>query len=432
MQVFVEEVGVWMDSMDRDKHFSHLIPFQALREPMLKYAILACGARHLTLVNPAAYPESHPLDYYTSAMQLLIESLQNPGRDSVQCATTATILNAYEIMSELPLQTMNHITGARALIKECRWDATTIGIGSACFWLNVGLELFSCLRYHWGVAWDPDTWGIDMTMNPQHIPGNEEDWTHKMLWILSKITNFRSTAQPRFQETMIDAEQVWLHRRHQQWLNLKQLCDRWHRCVPPTMRTVACVPAYATSSKSCFPEVWLIKRTTIVASLFYHTAMVLLGSLHPLAKIQSQTATNMKDVTVYHSRQICGLVAHVKDRGVASASIVCLSIAGENLFTRREQEEALQLFDKIKQETGWRIANIQDDLKEKWGWNSISSPSTSNLASSSLVPSTQPTTFELPKIPSDVTNPLYKDADFSAQSPPYESSYVPPASRSIM
>lgn len=155
MQVFVEEVGLWMDSMDAGKNFSRIIPFQALREPMLKYALLACGVRHLTLVN-TAYPEEHALNYYNNATQLLLKSLQNPDRDSVLCATTATILNVYEVMSEKALQRMNHIAGARALIKECRWDAQATGIGAACFWLNVGLELFSCLHFNWGVAWDPD------------------------------------------------------------------------------------------------------------------------------------------------------------------------------------------------------------------------------------------------------------------------------------
>lgn len=440
MQVFVEEVGLWMDSMDAEKHFSRLIPFQALREPMLKYALLACGVRHLTLVN-AAYPEEHAVNYYNNATQLLLKSLQNPDRDCALCATTATILNVYEVMSEKALQRMNHIAGARALIKECRWDAQGTGIGAACFWLNVGLELFSCLHFNWGVAWDPDTWGIDMTMNPQHMGGNEEDWAHKMLWILSKITNFRSTVQPRYQEASVHAEQARIHQRHQQWLALRQLCDRWNQCVPPTMHAIASIPPYMTNSKSAFPEVWLIKRATIVARLFYHTAMALLGSVHPFAHMQPQTAEEMQEMRLYHSRQICGIVAHVKDRGVASASIRCLAVAGEHLTVRREQEEVLSIFDRIKKETGWRVTFIHDDLKEKWGWNTSPQEYSGMGATASYYagPSSAPTapaqtttTPSRPKYPVGIVNPLYKNADFSAQNPPYEGNYVPPAPGHIM
>lgn len=109
---------------------------------MLLNAFLACGARHLTLVNPA-YHEDKALHYYDTATRLILASLQNQNRDTAMCATTAIILNVYEIMSERPLQRMNHIAGARALLKECGWTARTPGIGGACFWLNVSMVRLS-------------------------------------------------------------------------------------------------------------------------------------------------------------------------------------------------------------------------------------------------------------------------------------------------
>lgn len=431
MQVFVEEVGVWMDSMDPEKHFSRLIPFQATKEPMLRYALLACGIRHLNLVNKV-YPEEDALNYYNNATQLLLKSLQNPDRDSILCATTATILNVYEVMSEKALQRMNHIAGARALIKECRWDATSTGIGAACFWLNVGLELFSCLHFNWSVAWDPDTWGIDMSMDAQHVGGNEEKWTHNILWILSKITNFRATAQRRYHDGSVHAEQMRLQQRHQHWMGLKQFCDRWQKCVPPTMHAVGRVAAPMTRLRSAFPELWFIKRTTIVARLFYHTAMALMGSIHPLASMQPEIENEMHEMRLHHSKLVCGIVAHVKDRGVASASIRCLAAAAENLVDRREQEEVLQIFDRIKQETGWRVDFIHDDLRERWGWTSTTGDYDSASNASYYAPSTASVaTPPRPKYPSGIVNPLYKNADFSAQNPPYQGNYVPP-NHSIM
>lgn len=432
MQVFVEEVGIWMDSMDADKHFSRVIPFQAMKEPMLKYALLACGVRHLTLVNPAGYPEEDALNYYNSATQLLLKSLQNPDRDSVLCATTATILNVYEVMSEKALQRMNHIAGARALIKECRWDATAKGVGAACFWLNVGLELFSCLHFNWSVAWDPDTWGLDISMEPQLVGGHEEDWAHKMLWILSKITNFRSEAQRRHHDANAHAEQMRLQQRQSYWRGLKHFADLWHKGIPPTMRPLAVLQP-TKYTRSAFPELWFIKRATIVANLFYHTAMALLASVNPLANLQPETADEMHEMRLFHSRQICGIVAHAKDRGVASASIRCLAAAGENLTVRREQEEVLLIFDRIKLETGWRVDFIHDDLREKWGWTSrggdydnMSQASTYYAPSVSSVPPTASPTPPRAKYPGGIVNPLYKNADFSAQNPPYQGNYVPP------
>ncbi|KAF2143900.1 uncharacterized protein K452DRAFT_307252 [Aplosporella prunicola CBS 121167] len=363
MQVFVEEVGLWMDSMDPQKHFSRLLPFHALSKPMLLNAFLACGARHLSLVN-VRYTEDKALHYYDTATRHLLNSLQNPNRDPVLCATTAVILNVYEIMCERALQRMNHIAGARALIKECGWNAKSTGIGAACFWLNVGMELLSCLHFNWQVAWDPDEWGVDMDFGRETETGKEEVWTYRIVYIVAKIANFRASI-PRKAAGSPRDEQIRLQKRYAEWQQLKGWADAWNESIPLTMHPMGYLYPYQTASQSAFPEVWLIKRATIVARLFYHTAMCLLAQTNP---IMSKDVDEMKDLLRAHSQQICGIVAHVKDRGVASVAIRSLSIAAECLTTRREQDEVLQILDKIRQETGWRVGFINAELKKAWGW----------------------------------------------------------------
>jgi hypothetical protein len=208
-------------------------------------------------------------------------------------------------------------------------------------------------------------------MNPQSGPGNEEDWTHKIFWILTKVSNFRSLAKQKLQVASSQAEHLQSQQRRQQWLDLKQYCDRWHRCIPPTMHAMVYIPPHLTSSDSYFPEVWFIKRATAVARLFYHTAMAILCTLHPMIEFQPTDTAEMQGSTIRHSRQICGIVRHVKERGIATVAVPCLAIAAENLVARREQEEVLRIFDKIKQETGWLLApaSLQADLQKKWGWD---------------------------------------------------------------
>jgi len=223
---------------------------------MLLNAFLACGARHLTLVNPA-YTEDKALNYYDTATSILLKSLQNPNRNTVICATTAVILNVYEIMSERALQRMNHIAGARALIKECGWNAKSVGIGAACFWLNVGMELLSCLHFNWQVAWDPDHWGVDMDFSRDAAQGQEEIWTYRMVYIVAKVANFRSSI-PRYAESTHEAEQNRLQKRYNEWNRLKDWCDSWNNSVPRTMHPMGYLFPYQTSTKSAFPEVWYL------------------------------------------------------------------------------------------------------------------------------------------------------------------------------
>lgn len=146
----------------------------------------------------------------------------------------------------------------------------------------------------------------------------------------------------------------------------------------------------------------------------------------------------MRTMQLHHAHQICGIVAHVKDRGVASVALRSLAIAAECLVIRREQEEVLEIFDKIKTETGWKVGFLHKELKEKWGWppenptqqQMVSQPT--SLAQffpapgqglSVPLPAPPPAR---PKIPSGIPNPLLKTADFSLPNHPYQQYYQPP------
>lgn len=292
MQVFIEDVAIWMDSLDNQKHFGRIIPYLALKSPMLLNAFFACGVKHLTLVDGGSYKDDKALYYYDTATTQLLRSLQNPERDTEECATTAVVLNVYEIMSERPAARMNHIAGARALIRECKWNAKSTGIGAACFWLNVGMEILSCLGSNWELAWDPDHWGIDphelMNMTPdppgresktsnasetghhttgaaaEELPfflssiagvGNEEVWVHRILYIVAKVANFRASI-PQLQEPNPHDEQVKLQGRFQEWQQLKHWCDTWNANCPRSLRPYGYL--FAASTKSAFPNVWYV------------------------------------------------------------------------------------------------------------------------------------------------------------------------------
>jgi hypothetical protein len=64
----------------------------------------------------------------------------------------------------------------------------------------------------------------------------------------------------------------------------------------------------------------------------------------------------------------CVTILSPLDRGVASVAIRSLAVAAECLTNRHEQEEVVRIFDKIKQETGWRVGSVVQELQRKWGW----------------------------------------------------------------
>ncbi|KAF9894696.1 hypothetical protein FE257_006586 [Aspergillus nanangensis] len=419
LQVFVEE-------------FTHILPCHALEEPMLLKALMACGARHIFLVNPS-YGEEKAAYLHDTASSDLLRSLQDPNRDSALCATTAVILNVYELMcsrSILPGQSLNHIAGARALIKECQWDARAQGLGGACFWLNVGMELLTCLQYNWTLAWDPDTWGVDMNLDQTKpsVAGNEELWTHWMLYICAKVANFRSSII-HFSEIDHPTGSMHINEQYQEWCTYHDWCERWAAAAPRSMKPLGHLHNWQTNSKTVFPHIWLIKRSSIVARLFYHTAQILLSKTHPF---ESEFSPEMHSMQQRHAHDICGIVSNVKDRGIASLSLRFIAIAAECLATRDAQEEIIGLLDNIIKETGWKAGHIKDELQQAWGWHvthrqqAISSDANAFdflHDHSTLDPSAVP---DPNKMPHGIINPVMASADFSMENRPYREYYVAP------
>lgn len=229
----------------------HIVPFRVLDEPMLLKAVMACGA-HL---HPVSSPngEDRASYFYFAATQDLLSHLQNPDRDSTLCAVTATVLGMYEIMFSRDVHGLNHAAGARALIRECHWDTRSPGLGGACFWLSVMMELFTCLRFNWSLAWDPDTWGIDINMGEtrSHATGGEEMWTHRIVYICAKIINFRSSGS-QFQDVDHGVSEMRVH----EWELYKKWCDQWENAVPRSMMPLGHLNSLQGSPKSAFPDIW--------------------------------------------------------------------------------------------------------------------------------------------------------------------------------
>lgn len=178
--------------------------------------------------------------------------------------------------------------------------------------------------------------------------------------------------------------------------------------------------------------------------------MCLLARVNP---ILPSSSPEMHELQQSHSHDLCGIVAHVKDRGVASVAIRSLAIAAESLVSRREQEEVLTIFDKIRKETGWRVSFLHKELKEKWGWNKeeeafqqqqqqqqnqmqagmMQMPGFGfqqhhGQGSGSSLPPAPPTMPGKGAPPQGIVNPLLSKADFSAPKHPYQNYWVPPHS----
>ncbi|KAJ5496934.1 hypothetical protein N7463_008921 [Penicillium fimorum] len=440
LRTFMEEVGPLMDIMDEMNHvgkitptlllhfahktqFSQILPGFAIGEPILLKAFVACGARHLSFADPS-YGDEKATRYYDEATQDLLNAIHDPNRDSVLCATAALALGFSETMPTSPRHNGDHRAGSRALIRECGWTAKTPGLGGACFRISVSAELLNCMRYNWALSWDPNTWGVDMDMDHSQVTngGNQDIWHHRILYIFAKVIAFQASL--RLSHGLgDDAARVIQH--NHEWMIHNRWCDQWAKYIPRSLVPLGNLQPWQTSSNSAFPEVWLVNRSAIVSRLFYHACRILLAKTHPF---QSGFDEDMRKMQRSHAHEICGLIAHTTDRGVADISLYFLLFAAECLETREAQEQVLGIFDTITKVTGSNAESIKNDLKQIWSWADAHLHTMTPAQMHNHFYESDPSLSisNHPGSSPSIHNPLLTTGDFSLETHPYRGYYVPP------
>ncbi|KAJ5746189.1 hypothetical protein N7520_011371 [Penicillium odoratum] len=419
LQLFVEEVGPWIDSMDPMRHFTQILPLHAIDEPMLLKALVACGARHASLIDPS-YGVEKVHHYYDAANQDLLHAVQDPDRDSVLCATVALLLGIYEMMASQPLT--NHISGSRALIRECGWMAKTPSLGGSCFWISVSMEVLHCLNHTCPLSWNPDTWGVDMHMDQiQPFYKGDDQWLHRIIYICAKIADFRFSTQ-HLQSLNDPSKSTQLNEVVQEWNHYNGLCEQWANSIPRSMKPLSTIQPWQTEQKSKFPNIWILKRPAIISQLYYHIACIVLARAHPMA---SSLHLEMRKMQQPHAYSVCGLAANLKDRGMSNISIQCLTIAAESLEARNAQEEVLDILDVITRNTHWNLESIKERLKRHWGWSHSETVDPAHMHNDFY--DLDPTlTIHGSEFPTGIANPLLDSGDFSMENHPYQGYYVAP------
>lgn len=221
---------------------------------MLLKALLACGARHESRHDSTQVLKATA--YYDAATEDLLLTIQDPNRDSVLCAIVSLVLGIYETMLPEDTSTKNHIAGARAFIRECKWNAKTSSIGGTCFWISVTTELLSCLQHTWSLSWDPDSWGVDIDMNHAHPHWKNDDiWLHRIMYICGKASNIRVKYQMAQNSGSTNSE-LGRDSDLQEWNHCHSLLEQWKNCSPRSMRPVCRAPPWLVGSESQFPKVW--------------------------------------------------------------------------------------------------------------------------------------------------------------------------------
>ncbi|KAI9037693.1 Zn(II)2Cys6 transcription factor domain-containing protein [Aspergillus affinis] len=336
MEVFVEKIGPWMDCLDAGKPFTTILPFYALDEPMLFDAIMACGGKYLLFPDASLY--------YEKALKALLPQLNTNKLDHTVCIVTAILLDAYNIMGDNIEQA--RIAKTSALLWKANFDCSNAGLAGACFWSNATMCLMSCLYQNMPFPWDPEILGVNIDSIPPSagaFSGDEEKWTHRIIYICAKIAVLRGGLLHGVQSSPREPF-------CEEWEKYKNWCDDWAHNVPRSMMPLCYIPSQEVGQSTSFPHILLVQTCATVARLLYHTSCLLLAKIHPREHSSKGFFQRMQ---TRHALDICGIASQAEDKEVTNLAMHCLSIAADSLMDTKIKHEALQVFDKITRSTPW-------------------------------------------------------------------------------
>lgn len=256
LKACIDRIAPWLGAFDRDNHFERTVAHRAVRCPTLLSALLAYEAA------PSAELKAR-CHYYAATHRIkdIWERYKMIGfiDDYSLTDTTAAlvILHAYRVTTGACHRGTSHISEAMEMLQLGQRDASSPGLGGACFWLFVVTDVMACLRMNRPVTLKPDAWGVDMAMDTNltnSLGGGDEIWVHRIFYVMAKACDFRAKT-PRAD---INDPLQRLGERQPDWRQLETLCLEWDRAIPGTMRPFAYINKKSPDLKSCFPLIQFV------------------------------------------------------------------------------------------------------------------------------------------------------------------------------
>ncbi|KAK2601818.1 hypothetical protein QQS21_004601 [Conoideocrella luteorostrata] len=139
---YVENMALWADITDVQRHFELEVPRRSLYNPILRYAIFAFSSRHLNRNTQDATTEA--LKYYDKCLGLLIEAVdEKNGPVDEETLTAIAVLRQYEEMDADDKEF--HLNGTSRIVNSMSILDFRGSLGEAAAWLCLRQDIYISL-----------------------------------------------------------------------------------------------------------------------------------------------------------------------------------------------------------------------------------------------------------------------------------------------
>lgn len=152
-QRFVTGISLWIDLFDARKHFSTLIPHLALHNQGLMKAVLALGARHLSIKpkhsGEANLDRTAAVQYYYETLQYLQSAMRFTSyKNSDELLATVLVVSMYEMIDGAGKGWERHLKGVFWIQRSREINGESGGLEQAVWWAWLRQDVWAAFREH--------------------------------------------------------------------------------------------------------------------------------------------------------------------------------------------------------------------------------------------------------------------------------------------
>ncbi|KAH8807588.1 hypothetical protein F5884DRAFT_343783 [Xylogone sp. PMI_703] len=327
--------------------------------------------------------------------------------------TAISVFSLYESLQGYTFEWSQHLQGFQSLLSDqtsspldtFKW----IKGGRAAFWNMAHSDCIGAFHNNAQTQLDPANihiWqaaglqvgGLGIISPPDNtmFQTREDVMSFTLIWIMSKVINLTTryhrvttptpmafpSSSPRTRSTADEYSDISSPAQASdpvdQWRNLRELLQSWHRKLPSSFQPYAIVsyPEKIPTTKARFQRLFYSIPMCAAALHLYHFAQLLLllhrPAQHHIDRNPTSQLTMFRSVAKkcdYHCRQICGIALGEPTLAVRRQLPQALYLAGLCFEDDEDRATVLELLENIERDTNVQTKNTIQSLKAQWGRN---------------------------------------------------------------
>ncbi|KAB8227498.1 uncharacterized protein BDW43DRAFT_244068 [Aspergillus alliaceus] len=349
MRNYVDNMALWADITDSQRHFEIEVPLRALEDPVLRFAIFAFSSRHID--RQRSKDMSEALEYHNRCLQLLIPVLSGP-KDSI----TDTVLAAVAILrqhEEMDCEDNQfHLTGTTRILNTVSSFESTGGLGEAAAWLCLREDIYISLTSQQPLRTD-----LHRFSNSDVFCRKDDfAWASRMVFLLAKVLKYAFDYNRTVNTALLEG--------------IGEEIEDWNISKPRTFEPIQYLPRNSEVHRR-FPGVWMLLPVHVIGVQYYHIAKIILALAccpsPPLAYERFRHSRNIEKIIRSHLLTILGLAqSNTKAENTLFTARHSLVAWGWILRHRQDQEAAESLLKTVETRTGWDVSQSIQLLREQW------------------------------------------------------------------